>query len=195
MTGKIFEVGTYSEIGFEISEDELSAAAAEFKPIETDLEHGPTKEVLGNQLGMLTRVWMIGTSLMGELWIPQWLSKLTKGKLSVSLAFNEAKKIVGIALTLSPRIPDAEVFEASFSAKPGEPSWLKRIFGRPSVAAGQILPPSVVAKNVDEKLLSDVVPGIGAAFAESAVSGTDRMRKLLSHSDLGKASMSLKEKR
>jgi hypothetical protein len=77
-----------------------------------DLEHSELKDVLGNRLGRLEAVWTKGAEALGRLRIPRWLHDLAGGKLQTSLSFDRDKNIVGCALTLNPRIPDAEVAAA-----------------------------------------------------------------------------------
>lgn len=109
--GKVFEAGEWPDKGFAVSEDDLDRAVAEFAPVPNDLEHRPT--LLSGKLGELSEVWRDGRDLMGKVRIPAWLAKVSgDGPVQVSLAWDRAKRIVGNALTINPRISDAAVFAA-----------------------------------------------------------------------------------
>jgi len=110
--GKIFEAGEYPDKEFAIDESELAEKAREFRGVDLDLEHSEFKDVLGNRLGRLESIWSKGGEAIGRLKIPRWLHDLAGGKLQTSLSFDRDKNIVGCALTLHPRIADAEVAAA-----------------------------------------------------------------------------------
>lgn len=115
LTGKIFEAGEYPDKGFSITEEELPAAVAAFSPVPNDLNH--TNTILDGKLGQLRSVVAKGKELMGTVAVPKWLKdSIGTDPLKVSLAWNTAtKRIVGNALVLNPRIPDAQLM-AAFSA-------------------------------------------------------------------------------
>jgi hypothetical protein len=121
--GKVFEAGDYPDKDFAIDEAELTASAQQFQGVDLDLEHSAFKDVLGNKLGRLEAVWNRGRDAIGRLRIPRWLHELAGGRLQTSLSFDRKKRIVGCALTLSPRIADAEVAAAfaRFTAEPDDP--------------------------------------------------------------------------
>lgn len=110
--GKVFQAGAYPDKAFEIDEAELLQTAQSFEGVDLDLEHSEFKDVLGNKLGRLEAIWTNGAEAIGRLKVPYWLHELAGGKLRTSLSFDQRKNIVGCALTLSPRIPDAEVAAA-----------------------------------------------------------------------------------
>ncbi|MDR3691188.1 MAG: hypothetical protein P4L46_17540 [Fimbriimonas sp.] len=118
--GKVFEAGEYPDKGFAISSEELADRVRAFAGVDLDLEHSPFRDLLGHRLGRLERIWLDGRNAMGRLAIPRWLHELCGGHLQTSLTFDHAKNIVGCALTLSPRIRDAEV-AAAFSIAQAEP--------------------------------------------------------------------------
>jgi len=110
--GKVFEAGSYPDKDFVIDLDELEAKASAFAGVDLDLEHSNFKEILGNKLGRLEAIWSRGAEAIGRLRVPRWLHELAGGRLQTSLSFDTDKNIVGCALTLNPRIQDAEVFAA-----------------------------------------------------------------------------------
>ncbi len=110
--GKVFEAGEYPDKQFSISEEELEARTRTFNGVDLDLEHSPFRDLLGHRLGRLEKVWRDGRDALGRLSVPRWLHELCGGKLQTSLTFDRDKNIVGCALTLSPRIADAEVVAA-----------------------------------------------------------------------------------
>ena len=110
--GKVFEAGEYPDKGFVMDEAELAAKVLAFGGVDLDLEHSSFKDVLGNKLGRLETIWNRGTEALGRLRVPRWLHELAGGKLQTSLSFDRDKNIVGCALTLRPRIADAQVVAA-----------------------------------------------------------------------------------
>ncbi len=116
--GKVFEAGDYPDKAFSLTESELDDLVQQFEGVDLDLEHSPFQDLLGHRLGRLESLWRDGANAMGRLAIPRWLHDLAGGRLQTSLTFNAAKSIVGCALTLNPRIPDAEVFAAFTLAHP-----------------------------------------------------------------------------
>jgi hypothetical protein len=119
-TGKIFEAAEYADKGFAITPEELAAAAADFRPVPNNIEHGPC--VLDGKLGELRAVEARGKDLFGTVAIPRWLHETIGDKpLKVSLEWiRKTKRIVGNALVLNPRVPDAALmaaFSADFAGK------------------------------------------------------------------------------
>jgi hypothetical protein len=112
--GKIFEAGDYPDKGFELTPEEMQSVVNEFEPVDLDIEHMPT--VLDGKLGRLTSISVAsdGVSLLGEVQIPEWLHKaIGDTALKVSTTWDIFKKqLVGLALVLDPRVPDAAVFAA-----------------------------------------------------------------------------------
>lgn len=120
LTGKIFEAGDYPDKDFSISEDELAQAAAEFSPVANDLEHKST--ILSGKIGQLRSVTVKGKELFGTVAVPKWLKDAVGNEpIKTSLAWNKAnKRIVGNALVLNPRVPDAQLV-AAFNAATNNP--------------------------------------------------------------------------
>jgi len=110
--GKVFEAGEYPDKAFAISPSELSESASGFGGVDLDLEHSEFRDLLGHRLGRLEKLWIDGRDAIGRLSVPRWLHELSGGRLQTSLTFDRAKRVVGCALTLSPRIRDAEVYAA-----------------------------------------------------------------------------------
>lgn len=116
--GTIFEAGDYPDKGVTFTPEDLIAAAAAFTPVDNDLEHRET--LLSGKLGSLSDVQAVdnGNRLVGMVRIPKWFHALNKGEdgkplpIGVSLAYDANKRIVGNALTLSPRIKSAQVAAA-----------------------------------------------------------------------------------
>ena len=138
--GKVFEAGNYADKGFEITEEELAQVPATFAPVDNDLEHKHT--ILDGKIGGLQSVVAKGKELYGKITVPKWFHTAVGGKLSSSLAWDKAtKSIVGNALVLNPRIPDAQLI-AAFSAATNQggginmpesikkPSWFESLFAK-----------------------------------------------------------------
>lgn len=121
-TGKLFETGEYPDKQFSLSESELEAAVAAFVPVKNNLEH--TRTVLDSQLGEVRSVERRGKELFGAVAIPGWLDRLVGASpLKVSLEWaRDSKQIVGNALVLNPRIPDAQLVAAFAAATEKEQS-------------------------------------------------------------------------
>lgn len=116
-TGKLFEAGEYQDKNFAITEEELDSAVHGFNPVLNNLEH--TRTVLDNNLGRVERVERRGKDLFGTVTVPRWLDALLGvNPLKASLEWDrETKQIVGNALVLNPRIPDAQLVAAFTAAK------------------------------------------------------------------------------
>ena len=117
--GKLFEAGTYEDKDFAATIEDLYVAASLFQPVNNDLEHMPT--VLDGKLGRLTKVELADDgSLVGEVEIPQWLDEqLGESPVKTSLMWDrESMEIVGNALVLDPRIPDAQLVSAFTAFSP-----------------------------------------------------------------------------
>jgi hypothetical protein len=114
-TGKVFEAGSYPDKDFSITEEELAQVPITFTPVDNDLEHKPT--ILSGRLGQLKSVVAKGKELFGTVAIPKWLNEtIGSDPLKVSLAWaKNSKRIVGNALVLNPRVPDAQLV-AAFNA-------------------------------------------------------------------------------
>lgn len=113
--GKVFEAGSYEDKDFEITEDELAQAAAEFRAVANNIGHMPT--ILDGKLGQLVSVEVKGKDLIGKVAIPKWLHD-TAGDEPIKCSLEwlkNSKRIVGNALVINPRIPDAQLV-AAFSA-------------------------------------------------------------------------------
>jgi len=119
--GKIFEAGDYPDKQFACSVEDLFIAASNFSPVDNDLEHMPT--ILSGKLGRLTSVSVSedGGSLMGEVELPRWLHEaIGDAPIKTSLSWDkETMGIVGNALVIEPRVPDAALLSA-FSAAGGD---------------------------------------------------------------------------
>lgn len=114
--GKAFEAGDYADKKFSITETEQNEAAADFNgPIAGNYEH--KRGFLDGQLGELVGVQTDGTALFVEYDVPTWLHNLSGGNVKVSLEWSRSnKRIVGVALTETPRITDA-VLTAAFTSE------------------------------------------------------------------------------
>lgn len=127
-SGKVFEAGDYPDKDFSIDESELDLAVASFSPVPNDLEHRPT--ILSGKVGTLEGIKREGKDLLGTVKIPKWLDSLIGADpLKVSVAFDRAtKRIVGNALTVQPRVGDAQVLAAfNKSAIPRKGSPMKKL--------------------------------------------------------------------
>jgi hypothetical protein len=135
-TGKVFEAGDYPSHEISINESELADAAADFTPVDNDLEHKRT--ILDGKLGGIRSVVARGKELFATVAIPKWLNDLTGDQpIKTSLAWHrKTKRIVGNGLVLNPRIADAQLvaaFTAANTSTEGNnmpetktPSWFER---------------------------------------------------------------------
>ena len=118
--GKIFEAGDYPDKDFNMSEEELKAAEARFKPFDIDLEHIDT--VLNKKLGRGTKLYAQGKELFAEVQIPKWLSKVLGKSVKVSASWDRSTKtLLGLALCRNPRISDAQLVAAFTLSGEGKP--------------------------------------------------------------------------
>lgn len=117
--GLIFRAGEYPDKDFTITAAELADAAATFAPVPTDLEHMPT--VLSGKLGTLEAVRVEGDALYGGVREAAWLREaLGSDPRKVSATWDKAsKRLIGLAYTHNPRIPDAQIV-AAFTAFAGQ---------------------------------------------------------------------------
>lgn len=116
-SAKLFEAGEYPDKAFAVSPAELEAAAAAFTPVDNNLEHSPS--ILDGKLGKLVSVAARGKELFGRVQIPRWLkAAVGDNPIRVSLEWDRhSKRIVGNALVLNPRIPDAQLIAAFTAAQ------------------------------------------------------------------------------
>lgn len=190
MTGKVFEIGEYRDVNFSISEEEMDLACSGFETVDLDLDHSDQVDLLGNPLGQLTRIWRVGEAVLGEIWLPEWLWELCGGSVQVSLAFSEAKQVVGCALTVAPRVADAQV--RSVFSKIGD--GIRKLLGADREVEHRKMPlvteepKGAVVSAVFNRdlLLGDTVMGDSAARLEGS-SAVGRTQELLSLTDLGRA--------
>lgn len=113
--GLVFRSGSYADKNFELSPKELKRVVKNFEgPVLIDSEH--ERSIFDGKLGQLMSVEASkdGTELHGLVAIPKWLDPILMaagGK--VSAAFDRAtKKLVGLALTINPRVSDAALMAA-----------------------------------------------------------------------------------
>lgn len=112
--GKLFEAGSYPDKAFEMTPEELAAAAAAFAPVPIDLEHVPT--VLDGKLGEVRAVEVAddGKTLLGTVALPTWLdAAIGDAERKVSCTWNRAtKRLERLALVRTPRVTDAALMAA-----------------------------------------------------------------------------------
>jgi hypothetical protein len=113
-SGLIFRAGDYPDKEFSMTPAELAEAVEAFEPCAVDLEH--TDTVLSGKLGQLEQIALSedGTGLNGVVRLPKWLDDaIGVGERKVSATWDRAtKKLLGLALVLSPRVPDAALMSA-----------------------------------------------------------------------------------
>jgi hypothetical protein len=123
----LFKSGNYPDKQFSMTPAEIAAAADSFaSPVPINLEHAPT--VLQGKLGEVRAAYVDPNApeeLRGVVAVPTWLDdQLTDAERQVSSEFNrETKRLIGLALTPTPRVEGAALMAAfnSFShAEPGE---------------------------------------------------------------------------
>lgn len=159
-SGMIFRAGDYPDKGVSFSESDLDEMVANHAPAKFDIEHAKT--VFDGKLGELTSISRVGNELHGRAILPRWLyaNVLRDKKVPVSVEITKAKpcRVTGVALTLNPRVADAEL-SAAFSAGPGLRNGkpmdiiesLKAALGlAPAEAAPAVTAPPVVAPVVDD---------------------------------------------
>lgn len=113
--GLLFRSGEYPDKDFSLSPKELKKVAKRFgDPILIDSEH--ERSIFDGKLGRLVSVEANedGTELHGVVAIPKWLDPILMGAGGkVSAAFDRATKaLVGLALTINPRVTDAALMAA-----------------------------------------------------------------------------------
>lgn len=113
--GKIFAAGDYPDKDFSLTPKELRKIVKDFEgPVELDSEH--ERSIFDGKLGRLVGIESAenGQELHGIVEIPKWLDPiLMEAGGKVSAAFDRiTKKLVGLALTINPRVPDAALMAA-----------------------------------------------------------------------------------
>lgn len=112
--GLIFRADKYSDKNFEMSPEELLAAANEFQPVPLDVEHMPS--IFDSKLGSLLAIEPSedGWELYGVAKIPKWLNDVHGDTpLKVSCTWDRAtKKLSKLALVKNPRVGDAALMAA-----------------------------------------------------------------------------------
>jgi hypothetical protein len=138
----LFKSGNYPDKQFSMTTAEIAAAASGFDaPVKVNLEHAPT--VLKDKLGEVRAAYVDPNApeeLRGVVAIPRWLDdQLTDAERQVSSEFNrETKRLIGLALTPTPRVEGAALMAAfntftdsSTTAEPG------RGEARPAARSGE----------------------------------------------------------
>ena len=196
-TGKVFEAGDYPDKGFFITEAELATAAANFSPVDNDLEHKRT--ILDGKLGRVQSVVAKGKELYATVAVPKWLHSLVGlDPIKTSLAWNRDKKrIVGNGLVLNPRIADAQLVAAFTAANQStegthmpdtkKPSWfenLKAKFSKNELPDElKDFNPEAVAFNDDLPAKPDPKPASDTHTAEFAELQGLRVAQLQTHAE------------
>lgn len=112
----IFSVGDFPDKRFSMNESEAAAAVAGFEPVSGDIEH--TRFLKGRAVQVRSlRLDADGKRLRGEVAVPLALDELIEDaerKLSAEWD-RETKRLVGVALTLNPRVEEASLI-AGFTA-------------------------------------------------------------------------------
>lgn len=112
--GLIFRADKYADKNFEMSPEELLAAANDFKPVPLDVEHMPS--IFDSKLGSLLAIEPSddGWELYGVAKIPKWLNDVHGDTpLKVSCTWDRAtKKLSKLALVKNPRVGDAALMAA-----------------------------------------------------------------------------------
>lgn len=130
--GKVFDLNvSYDDKGgFRLSSEEADAEIARFNAgdgVDNNLEHirvgsKPLTKFVGHKLGKLEKLARNGDELFARFRMPAWLARLGDAKwgsgvLQTSLEFNSEKQIIGNALTMNPRVSEAQavaVFTSGF---------------------------------------------------------------------------------
>lgn len=165
-TGKVFELGDYPDKDFSLDEEEADTVTVpEFSPVYNDFEHRETLPSKKKALGQLVSVFRRGKDLIGSVRIPVWLNNmLDPGEaLQVSLEFDrESKRIIGNAITLNPRIPDAALMAAFNDSRSGGSVMKDKEQGRIARMAAAVVA-AVTAVFSGEPEIEDVGDGNGNA--------------------------------
>lgn len=119
----IFQAGNFPDKGISISEKDLSDRVKNTSPLYFNLEHFDTDpddesigafDALDGQLGELTKFWIDkedSSIARAEANIPLWLDENLKNKgISMEIPFSEGSPFNGAAITYSPRIKRAAMF-------------------------------------------------------------------------------------
>ena len=113
----LFTAGIYADKGLTMSEGDIAAAAAGFLPVDFNVEHSKhgAHQALAGAFGGILKAWPDPDdpkNLRGEVAIPLWLDERLEKK-SPSLEFTrDDKRIVGAALTYTPRVSEAALMSA-----------------------------------------------------------------------------------
>jgi hypothetical protein len=140
----LFRSGNYADKNFSMTTGEIATAAQDFAPVRVNLEHAPT--VLQGKLGEVRAAYVDPNdpdTLRGEVAIPTWLdAQLTDEERRVSAEFDRTtKRLVGLALTPTPRVTDAALMAAFTNAQ--EPG---RVPGQSAARSGE---PTERTKSMD----------------------------------------------
>lgn len=121
-TGKLFEVGEYSDKGIpKVTTEDLDRLVANFNPLDIgfsdnegvniNIEH--RKTLFDGHIGKLARVWREGDGLMGDCIVSPFISTVLDdtGYKGVSIEVSQdLSNIKGLALTMNPRVAAAALF-------------------------------------------------------------------------------------
>lgn len=116
----LFKAGDYPDKQFAMTAEEIAAAAISFaSPVPINLQHAPT--MLVGKLGEVRATYVDPESpdeLRGVVAVPKWFDDhLTHEERRLSSEFNrETKRLVGIALTPTPRVEGAALMAAFTSS-------------------------------------------------------------------------------
>lgn len=169
-TGKIFEAGEYPDKELTVTEEELAQLAEDFRGmVPQNIEH--EESVFDGKLGWLVSVYAKGKELFGSSLIPRWLDTvLGEDDMPVSVELktvNDRLSLEGLALTVSPRVSDAQLlaaystFKNEFSRnyKPAEEenmaserqaNWLQKLWERLTKSE---IPEEILDADVDNVML------------------------------------------
>ncbi len=113
--GLIFRAGSYPDKSFEMTPEELTAAATDFQGVPIGVSH--VASVFDGKLGTCFEVEARGDALYGTTRLPRWLDTLlADGERKVSCYWDRAtKRLKKLDLVPNPRIEDAILF-AEFAA-------------------------------------------------------------------------------
>lgn len=119
---KIFECGVYGPPqNFSLAPEEALQAAADFAPVEIDIQHVPS--VLDGKLGYLLTLVpeQGGRVLFGDVGIPKWLDEVLQGTpVELSASWDRfTKRLRRLALVIRGRIPDTALMAAYASFTQG----------------------------------------------------------------------------
>src|SRR5438270_250211 len=110
----LFEAGDYDDKGFSLSPEEMMLACEQFTPVGGCIEHSDFLRGRACEVTSIRLDDQDSSLLRGEVRVPTWLDEqLSSAERRLSCEWDRSSKMLsGVALTVSPRIPEAALMSA-----------------------------------------------------------------------------------